>query len=266
VRNFSPTSRCPRFVAGQEDLLALPLVELLDELAERDGLVAVLERAEKFQIRTPTMTRTIQNSKLFRVEFKPGLLRASFKSTRLSYRRTRASRARACPATEIRSWPPRPAERYPAPSRPPSGPEQILELLVSPQAHRRPAGRPDAGSGPNNSVPTGASATARSAAAGHRPEPVAPGWGDRDGPGRPPGSVSGARPGRASAPGSGRPGPTRPPSSCGCEAWTRARPRSRPHPGPAGAGRAGVAAGHTASTRHVARADGPPRTTLRVRR
>ena len=37
-----------------------------------DVLVA-LELVEKFQIRTPTTTSTIQNSKLFRVEFNLGL-------------------------------------------------------------------------------------------------------------------------------------------------------------------------------------------------
>ena len=63
--------------------ISLPVIVTLDdlagsdlghELAEADGLVAASGSCvEKFQTSTPTTTSTIQNSRLFSVEFTQGL-------------------------------------------------------------------------------------------------------------------------------------------------------------------------------------------------
>jgi hypothetical protein len=45
----------------------------MNSLKLRGLALAVLKRVEKFHTRTPTTTRTIQNTRLFRVEFKSGL-------------------------------------------------------------------------------------------------------------------------------------------------------------------------------------------------
>ena len=59
-----------------DDFLDLAFVELLDELAEGIVLSRVWNVVEKFQMRTPTTTSTIQKSRLLSVEFKPSLLTA----------------------------------------------------------------------------------------------------------------------------------------------------------------------------------------------
>ena len=64
-------------VAGDDDGGDLLVAGRLQELRERDLVVLGSgDVVEKFQIRTPTTTRTIQNNKLLRVEFNLGLLTA----------------------------------------------------------------------------------------------------------------------------------------------------------------------------------------------
>ena len=65
------------FVADHDDSVDLSASTCSQEFRERQRVLGLPENAvEKFQIRTPTTTRTIQNSKLLRVEFNLGLLTA----------------------------------------------------------------------------------------------------------------------------------------------------------------------------------------------
>ena len=54
----------------------LPLLDCLRNVENGIGFSARWNVVEKFQIRTPTTMRTIQNSKLLRVEFNLRLLNA----------------------------------------------------------------------------------------------------------------------------------------------------------------------------------------------
>ena len=68
--------RAADLVAGDRDGLDLAVLHLDEEVAEAHLLVSALKPVEKFQISTPTTTRTIQNSRLLSVEFNPRLLTA----------------------------------------------------------------------------------------------------------------------------------------------------------------------------------------------
>jgi len=261
VRNFSPDFECRGSRAGQEDLLDLPLVELLDELAERDVLSRFWKRRREVPDQDPDHDEDHPDSKLFRVEFKPGLTaRLSSKSKHACLPAvTRASRAKGVPGHQmIRSWPVH-DQRNAIPLRPgTSGPRTDPGASVSPQAHRRQPVAPDAGPDEQLRCPPRRRQPPRSALPATRPGTVAPAGGVTETVQRPPGSVQRARPGRGVRSSQRAAPATRPPVCVAARRGTRA-PRSTATHCP---GRAWPAAwasrSHRPAPRPRARRDGPP--------